>query len=104
MREDNMTQEWRTVQIFLEPSNLNIYEVEIDKENATKIRCNCRTFSSSKSCKHSHFVKKSMERNNGHYAIQIPADIPDELATESMEDAKLFRDFIIKYAKIEVVY
>jgi len=99
-----MNENWRTVQIFLEPTNFNIYEVEINQESSDNVRCNCRTFSSSKSCKHTRFVKDSMKKNGGHYAVQVPREIPDEEVTAAMEDAASFRKFIINYSKIEVIH
>jgi hypothetical protein len=95
---------WRTVQIFLEPTNLNIYEVEISQESENNIRCNCRTFSSTKACKHSRFVQNHMKKNDGHYSIQISKSIPDEDVLAAMEDAETFRKFIIANAKIEVIH
>jgi hypothetical protein len=99
-----MKQKWRTVQIFLEPTNFNIYEVEISQESAENVRCNCRTFSTNKFCKHTKFVKDSMKKNGGHFAVQISSEISDDEVLAAMEDAESFRKFIINYAKIEVIH
>jgi hypothetical protein len=98
-----MSNNWRTVQIFLEPTTFKIHEVEISQESPDNVRCTCRAFSSG-NCKHSKFVKDSMKKNGGHYAVQIPREIPDNEVIEAMEDAESFRKFIINYAKIEVIY
>jgi hypothetical protein len=99
-----MKENWRTVQIFLEPTTFKIYEVELGKESSNNIRCNCNIFSSNKSCKHTRFVQNHMKKNGGHYSVQIPQEIPDEEVTAAMESAESFRNFIINYAKIEVIY
>lgn len=99
-----MSNNWRTVQIFLEPTNFNIYEVEISQDSPENVRCNCKTFSSNNQCKHSRFVKNHMKKNGGHYAVQIPREIPDNEVINAMEDAESFRKFIINYAKIEVIH
>ena len=99
-----MKDKWRTVQIFLEPTNYNIYEVQISQESADNVRCNCRTFSGSKFCKHTKFVKDSMKKNGGHYAVQISNDISDKEVIAAMEDPESFRKFIINNAKIEVIH
>jgi hypothetical protein len=99
-----MKEKWRTVQIFLEPTNYNIYEVQISQESADNVRCNCRTFLGSKFCKHTKFVKDSMKKNGGHYAVQISNDISDKEVIAAMEDPESFRKFIINNAKIEVIH
>lgn len=99
-----MKEKWRTVQIFLEPTNYNIYEAQINQESGEDVRCNCRVFASNKFCKHSKFVKDSMKKNGGHYAVQISNDISDEEVTAAMEDSESFRKFIIHNAKIEVIH
>jgi hypothetical protein len=45
-----------------------------------------------------------MKKNGGHYAVQIPREIPDNEVINAMEDAESFRKFIINYAKIEVIH
>lgn len=93
--------EWRTVQLFV--SDEGVSEVEVDSDNPNKVRCTCTNFKSAARCKHTRFIKKAMEENNGHYNIQIPSDVPDEEAVIAMLDRELFRKFIIKYAKVEVL-
>ena len=45
-----------------------------------------------------------MKKNGGHYAVQVPGEIPEEEITAAMEDAASFRKFIINYSKIEVIH
>lgn len=93
--------EWRTVQLFLD--NDGVAEVEIDAENNKKVRCSCKGFMASGRCKHAKFVRHRMGTNNGLYSIEIPEEVPDEVALAAMGDASQFRDFILKYARVEVI-
>lgn len=54
------------------------------------------------SCKHTQFVNFRI-KHTGHYSILIPSDVSDELAVEANEDPAKFREFVVKYAKIEVL-
>jgi hypothetical protein len=44
-----------------------------------------------------------MFNNNGHYAIQIPVNVDDALAAEAIKTSEGFREFVIKYGKVEVI-
>ena len=44
-----------------------------------------------------------MDANNGHYTVHIPVEIEEEEADAAMASAESFREFIIKYAKVEVL-
>lgn len=101
MKEVSMDITWRTVQVFLEPDG--VVEVEVDQENPTKARCTCPGFARSARCKHVKYVKEYMEKNDGHYSINIPVDVDEEEAIQAMRNPNAFRDFIIKYAKVEVI-
>lgn len=98
-----MAIDWRTVQLFLDENTFGVFEVQLDADNNRKIRCDCPSFGNSARCKHTRFVKAKLESNDGHYAIQIPEEISDEEALHAMSDASLFRKFIIKYGKVEVL-
>jgi len=93
--------EWRTVQMFLSPDG--VFEVEIDAENSKKVRCTCPAFQRSARCQHAKYVKKYMAENEGHYSIHIPEDVEDEEAFAAMADPKLFREFVLKHGKVEVI-
>jgi hypothetical protein len=101
MRGTDMDIDWRTVQLFL--GDDGVCEVEVDSENSTKVRCSCKAFSKSARCKHSKFVRAKLLDNDGHYAIQIPVDISDEEAFIAMSSNESFREFILKYGKVEVI-
>lgn len=95
--------EYRTVQIFL--SDDGVHDVQVSTEDSEKIRCTCPRFILSKRCAHVKFVKTEMDKNEGHYVIPIDEeDAPsEEEVMEAIKDPKTFRDFLIRYAEIEVV-
>jgi hypothetical protein len=101
MRGLDMSIDWRTVQLFLGSDGVS--EVQIDSDNSSKIRCSCNAFSKTSRCKHSKFVRNQIGNNDGHYAIQVPVDISDEYAMMAMSSAESFREFILKYGKVEVI-
>jgi hypothetical protein len=101
MRGLNMEIDWRTVQLFLDDSGVS--EVEIDAEDSTNVKCSCKVFFRSSRCKHSKYVRNEIENNYGNYAIKVPVDIDDEEALEAMSSSETFREFIIKYGKVEVI-
>ena len=97
-----MQSSWRTVQLFISAQAAGVFEVEVDTETH-ELRCNCPVWRKSASCKHVNFVQSRMRFNDGHYAIMVPNEIPEELAVEASDDPKKFRDFVVKYAKVEVI-
>jgi hypothetical protein len=101
MKEVNMDISWRTVQLFLEEDG--VVEVEVDQDNHSKVRCTCAGFLRAARCKHTKYVKNHMAENDGHYSVQIPVDIDDDEAFKAIQSAASFRDFIIKYGKVEVI-
>jgi hypothetical protein len=102
MREGlDMEIKWRTIQFILDKEGVN--EVEVDYEDASKIRCSCKSFSRLLKCKHAKFVRNLMEENDGQYSINIPVDIDDDTAIAAMTSKDSFRDFILKYGKVEVI-
>jgi hypothetical protein len=44
-----------------------------------------------------------MEENDGHYAILVPDNVPEEVAEQANENAQTFREFVLKYARVEVL-
>lgn len=91
---------WRTVQLFLTEN----YVAEVEVHSATKqIRCNCLTYKKISRCNHAKFVKTEMKNNDGHYTVKIPHEIDPDLVELAIEDAEMFRQFIIDYGKVEVI-
>jgi hypothetical protein len=101
MKEVNMHISWRTVQMFLEDTG--VAEVEVDQKNKSKIRCSCPAFFKSARCKHVKYVREQMSTNHGHYSIQIPLDVDETEAIAAIDNPEEFRNFVIKYGKVEVI-
>lgn len=101
MEEVTMDISWRTVQLFLDPDG--IAEVEVDADKNSRVRCTCVSFSRVARCKHVKFVKEKMSGNDGHYAIQIPVHIDEFEAVQAIKTSEGFRNFVLKYGKIEVI-
>lgn len=95
--------EWRTIQFFLEEEY--ICEVEIDSKELKKLRCSCPAFQKSAKCKHTKYCRSVMDAddNDGHYPLRVSDPEAVQKAKESVKDPEDFRDFIIKYAKVEVI-
>jgi hypothetical protein len=103
LKGSSMDSEWRTIQMFLDEETPAIYEVQINSTNPRKITCNCKPFLNSSRCKHIRYIKDSMNKNNGHYAIQVPASVTDDDSVSAIETAEEWRDFVVKYAKVIVL-
>lgn len=101
MKGVGMSSTWRTVQLFISSQAAGVFEVEIDTESK-EVRCSCPKWKKTLDCKHVRFVTNRLEEN-GHYSILIPNEVPEELAFEANVDPKKFREFVLKYAKIEVL-
>jgi hypothetical protein len=41
--------------------------------------------------------------NKGHYSILVPNEVSEDLALKASDDPKKFRDFVVRYAKVEVL-
>lgn len=102
MKGGSVQTSWRTIQLFISAQAAGIFEVEVDTDTK-KLRCNCPKWKKTFNCKHVRFVNDRMELNSGHYSILIPEEIPEELALDASDTAEKFREFVVKYAKIEVL-
>jgi len=91
---------WRTVQVFLSPTG--VYEVQL-RPNDTNAQCSCPSYKIRNKCKHTQFVTARMAENDGHYAILVPDDVPEDIADKANESAESFREFVLKYARVEVL-
>ena len=102
MKGMSMESPWRTVQLFISSQAAGVFEVEV--VTVTKrIRCNCPVWTKTLKCKHVNFVNNRMKMNQGHYSILVPDEVPEELASQANADPKRFRDFVVRYAKVEVL-
>ena len=98
----SMESPWRTVQLFISSQAAGVFEVEVDT-GTKRIRCNCPVWTKTLKCKHVNFVNNRMKMNQGHYSILVPDEVPEELASQANADPKRFRDFVVRYAKVEVL-
>lgn len=71
-------------------------------DNADKLYCTCPGFYTTSECKHIKFVKVKMNSNNGTYPLEISKKASHEEAESAQHSDEDFRDFIIKYGRIEV--
>jgi hypothetical protein len=101
MKGQHVSSPWRIVQQFISEQAVGVFEVEVNTETK-ETKCNCPVFEKRGSCKHTQFVNFRI-RNTGHYSILIPNEVPEEMAAEANDDPKKFREFIVKYAKVEVL-
>ena len=101
MKDATMLSDWRTVQLFL--SNEGVAEVEVDALRPYQARCNCKGGKNKGKCAHVKYVREIMDENNGHYTVTIPVEVDEEVADEAMASAEAFREFIIRYGKVEVL-
>ena len=102
MKGMSMETPWRTVQLFISAQAAGVFEVEVDTETK-RTRCNCPVWKKTAVCKHTTFVDARMRLNRGHYSILVPNEISEDVALQASDDPKKFRDFVVKYAKVEVI-
>lgn len=98
------TDDMRVIQFFLSPSNSpgpGIYEVSASKSQ-DKLSCNCPGFNGRSTCKHTKFVQARIDSNDGSYPMEISTKATKEAAKKATESNEAFRDFLLKYGKIEV--
>lgn len=100
MKDVSMITDWRTIQLFLDVTG--VAEVQVDSLNPSSVRCDCKGEGTTR-CAHVKHVKKTMDANDGHYTIHIPVEVDEDITELAMGDSAAFRDFIIKYGKVEVL-
>jgi hypothetical protein len=93
--------DWRTVQLFL--SEDGVHEVEVDLQDNRNQRCTCKKFQSFKRCRHTKWVEDVIVESGGHFSVQIYSEIDQEIADEAFDSPEKFREFVIKYGKVEVI-
>lgn len=93
--------DWRTVQLFL--SDDGVHEVQLDIQDNRNIKCTCKRFKTFKKCKHTNWIENEIVEAGGHFSIQIDVEVPEEVADSAFDDAETFRDFVLKYGKVEVL-
>jgi hypothetical protein len=104
MKENKVSSDLKLVQVFLpqtEVSAPGIYEVSVGEPN--EFYCTCPGFISRMKCKHITFVKARISTNNGNYPLEISSRATPEDAEKAKESNREFREFIIKFGKVEVI-
>lgn len=96
----NEADDRKLVQVFLGHSQLGIFEVSVDKDQ--NYYCNCPGFKGRGTCKHTKFVDARIQQNNGTYPLEISTRVSKEEADKAAKSNKSFREFILKFGKIEV--
>jgi len=93
----------KLIQVFLSQTQTpgpGIYEVSGDETGT--LYCTCPGFKGRSTCKHSRFVKSRIDSNNGTYPLEISSRATEEDAAKAKKSSKDFREFVIKYGRIEV--
>jgi hypothetical protein len=104
MKEAPVSEELRLIQVFLTQQQTpgpSIFEVSTDKDD--NLYCTCAGFRGRSFCKHVKFVKARIETNGGTYPLEISTKASREDAEKAQESNSTFRNFVIKYGKIEVL-
>ena len=95
--------ELRLLQVFLGQAKSpgpGIYEVLADDDS--NLSCTCPGYRGRRSCKHTKFVQSRIDSNSGTYPLEISSKATKEDADKAKESNKNFREFVIRYGKIEV--
>lgn len=103
MKETFVKPEHRLVQVFLSTTRTpgpSIYEVSADED--ARLYCTCHDYSVRSKCKHTTFVQTRIDNNNGNYPLEISKKATSEDAELARTSNAEYRNFIIKYGKIEV--
>lgn len=101
MKGSNVEADWRTIQIFL--SNDGVHEVEMFTNDPRKMRCTCPVYKQGKRCKHIRHIRGIMEHNGGDYSVMIPDTLSEAEIEQAILEPDTFREFLVKYSKIEVI-
>jgi hypothetical protein len=91
---------WRTVQMFL--TSMGIYEVEVNLETQ-ETRCTCMGYAARSACAHANTVGNAARENGGVYPIKISSKATEEDAEEAQYSKEAFRNFVLKFGKVEVL-
>jgi hypothetical protein len=91
---------WQIAQIFL--SETGVHEVQINADSK-KLRCDCAGYGSRSVCKHMRYVRKRIEENDGIYPVEVSSRASQAESSVASLDPELFRAFLFKYGKIEVI-
>ena len=91
--------DWFTIQMFLLDDG--VCEVLGHTDDYRKMRCTCSSYTPIGKCKHVKFSRKKMEETEGVLHLTIPPSVTDDEADSIMRTSESFREFVIKYGKVE---
>lgn len=104
MRESPVTNEFRIVQVFLPMDGRRGPEIYEVSSNDVVLKCTCFTFASRARCKHIDFVQARIDANGGKtYPLEISTRATQEDAIKAQTSVENFREFIIKFGRVEVI-
>lgn len=99
-----MNGEFRLIQVFLSYKagvpGPGIFEVSGNEEQ--EFKCTCPGYNVRRLCKHIRFVQERITSNGGTYPLELSTKATNEEASKAMDSPEAFRDFVLKYGKIEV--
>lgn len=87
----------KTVQFFV--GSTGVEEVKLNSDK--KFVCTCDGFKQRRKCKHVTWVEMQFEKDT--FSMQIDKSTPDYEIKKAKESDEAFRNFLIRYGKIEVV-
>lgn len=93
----------KLLQVFLSPNDApspNISEVYMHKSG--DLLCTCPGFKARANCKHVRFVQERIDGNGGAYPMEVSVKATQEDADAASESDEAFRDFVVKFGKVEV--
>lgn len=104
MKEAFVSEDLRLIQVFLTQQQTpgpGIFEVSSDKKD--NLYCTCAGFRGRSFCKHVKFVEARIENNGGTYPLEISTRASQYDAENAQKSNASFREFVIRYGKIEVL-
>jgi len=94
-----MKSELWTIQFFI--SQEGVCEVKADFHDHNQMECTCSTWLDKKRCKHTRFIKRRIDENDGYFSIKLEAEAEDFIDEHGGPEE--FRNMLLKYATVEVL-
>jgi hypothetical protein len=104
MMEETLDDQLKLMQVFLTQGNTpgpSVYEVSENQKN--RLVCTCPGFRGRSTCKHVKFVQARVDNNGGVYPLEVTQRATIEDADKARQSNTDFREFVLKFGKIEVV-